>query len=388
MDSLSYLLLAAQWLSPVCIGLAMMGCLYALAAASLARRFAARSLPPPAITPAVTILKPLHGTEPGLRGNLASLCRQDYGGSVEIVFGVQDADDAAITDVEALIRDFPNADIRLVIDPHEYGANRKISNLINMSRKIRHEIVVLADSDISVEPGYLQGLIALLDQPGVGAVSCLYSGRPMGGPWAELSAMAIDQHFLPGVIVGLALDRARPCFGSTIALRRETLDRIGGFVPFADKLADDHALGMAVNRIGLVVAFPPFLVGPSCSERRLSDLIRHELRWARTIASIDPSGFIGSGATHALPFALLGVVTGGFNTVTLGLLAAALACRAILQIQITWVFSLPPPRLWLGPVRDLLSFAVYAASFFSGRVEWRGRCYDVTTGGDMRAGGG
>src|SRR6266508_3613488 len=114
----------------------MVGCLYALAAASLARRFAAR--PPPArlTTPSVTILKPLRGAEPGLRANLATFCRQDYGGSVEIIFGVQDADDAAITDVEALIREFPHADIRLVIDPREYGANRKISNLINMSRNI------------------------------------------------------------------------------------------------------------------------------------------------------------------------------------------------------------------------------------------------------------
>src|SRR5205814_1549928 len=118
----------------------------------------------------------------------------------------------------ALISRFPTADIRLVIDPHNHGGNHKVSNLIIMSQTMRHDIVVLADSDICVEPGYLRSLIALLEQPGTGAVSCAYGGRPVGSLWSELAAMAIDQHFLPGVIVGLAVGRARPCFGSTFAL--------------------------------------------------------------------------------------------------------------------------------------------------------------------------
>jgi ceramide glucosyltransferase len=384
-NTISPSLFAAQWLSPTCIGLAIAGCLYALAATWLVRRFAARRPPEHSTTPGVTILKPLRGAEPDLRANLATFCRQNYGGPTEIVFGVQDPDDAAIGDVQALIREFPDADIRLVIDPREHGANRKISNLINMSQEIKHEVVVLADSDIRVEPGYLRGLIAALEQPGVGAVSCLYCGRPAGGLWSQLAAMAIDQHFLPGVIVGLALGRAQPCFGSTIALRRQTLNRIGGFAPLADRLADDHALGMAVRRIGLTVTIGHFLVRHTCSEHRLTELVRHELRWARTIAVIDPAGYAGSCVTHALPLALLGTLFGGINILNLSFIAAALACRALLQIEVARAFGLARAGLLLGPVRDLMSFAIYAASILPGSVEWRGARYDIATDGDMRA---
>jgi len=197
--------------------------------------------------------------------------------------------------------------------------------------------------------------------------------------------MAIDQHFLPGIIVGLALGRAQPCFGSTIALRRETLNDIGGFAPLANKLADDHVLGMAVRRTGLTVTIPSFVVSHTCSQDRPSELIRHELRWARTIASIDPAGFAGSGVTHALPFALLAVLFGRLNTLTFGAVAAALACRALLQIEVARAFGLAPARLALGPVRDLISFVIYVASFFPGRIEWRDDRYGIVSDGNMTA---
>jgi ceramide glucosyltransferase len=196
--------------------------------------------------------------------------------------------------------------------------------------------------------------------------------------------MEIDHRFLPGVVVGLALGRARPCFGSTIALRRETLDRVGGFAVLADKLADDYALGTAIRRAGLIVTIPPSLLRHTCSEHRLSELVAREIRWARTIASVDPWGFAGSVITHPLPLALLGPLFGGVNSLTLGLIPAALVCRALLQIEMTRTFGLARARLWLGPVRDILSFAIYVASFFPGRIEWRGARFEIMPDGDMK----
>jgi len=243
--------------------------------------------------------------------------------------------------------------------------------------------VILSDSDISVGPDYLRSIVPELDEPGVGLVTCTYRGEPAFGTWGRLSADAVNHHFLPGVLVGLELGRARPCFGSTIALRGETLAAIGGFEAFAEQLADDYAMGEAVRAAGLRVAISPYVVTHLCTERSALDLIRHELRWARTIRLVEPVGFAGSVVTHALPFAVLGAMLDGFAAMSLVIVAAALACRLILQVQIDRAFALPGDRRWLGPVRDMLSFAVFVVSYFGRVVSWRGSRYDVRADGTL-----
>jgi ceramide glucosyltransferase len=144
----------------------------------------------------------------------------------------------------------------------------------------------------------------------VGLVTCLYRGEAHGGLWARLAAMAIDYRFLPDVLVGLALGLARPCFGSTIALRRETLRAIGGFDAFVEQLADDYAIGAAVRAAGLTVAIPPLIVRHGFSERTAFELLRHELRWARTLRAASPAGYAGLAITHPLPCALSWAILG------------------------------------------------------------------------------
>ena len=202
--------------------------------------------------------------------------------------------------------DIPGHDLQLVVNGAAHGGNRKVSNLINMGQVARHPLIVLADSDIAVDPNYLRTLAVALAQPGAGAVTCLYRGAPNGGFWSRLSVMAVDDHFLPSAILGLALGLARPCLGATIALSRETLSRIGGFEAVANQLADDYAIGKAVRQAGLRIVLPPLLVAHSFQEKSLSEVVQHELRWARTIFTVDPVGYIGSGFTHALPLSLMG----------------------------------------------------------------------------------
>jgi ceramide glucosyltransferase len=238
--------------------IAVIGCIYLIVGAVLVGRFGrrrfprSRSLGQPFATPAITVLKPLHGDEPGLDENLLTFCRQVYPGPIQVVCGVADPTDAAIAVVRRLHNSLPGRDFDLVVNSVLRGRNRKVSNLTNMEPSIRHPVVVLADSDIRVHPDYLAHLVAALEQPGVGAVTCLYYGDALGGFWSKLLALDINSHFLPNVIVGIALDLTRPCFGSTIALRRETLVTIGGFKTFADYLADDYAIGLAVR--GLTAA--------------------------------------------------------------------------------------------------------------------------------------
>ena len=230
------------WL--ICTCLAIIGCMYCVFAAAQLRRFFAD--PPAGISvdgPSLSLLKPLCGAEPGLEANLASFCNQDYPGPVQIVFGLQDSADPAASLAKRLIAEFPQRDIDLTIDARSYGANRKISNVINSFSRSSGEIVVLSDSDIRVGQAYLRQITAALQVSGVGLVTCLYRGLPVAGAWSRLAAAEIDHRFLPSVLVGLRLGLAKPCFGSTIALSAETLRRIGGFEAFADQLADDYAVG-------------------------------------------------------------------------------------------------------------------------------------------------
>jgi ceramide glucosyltransferase len=209
------------------LALAVPGILYALFAAVQVRRFGRIGVANPDSRPSVTVLKPLYGNEPGLAQNLMSFCTQPYAGDMQIVCGVQDPADGAIPAVETVRAAGPRVAPELVVDSTRHGANLKVGNLINMSRRSRHEIIVLADSDMRVPPAYLDAVIATLLAPGTGAVTCLYQGLTLpeqteGRLWSRLAALQIDLHFLPSVLVGVGLGLARPCFGSTIALRRQT----------------------------------------------------------------------------------------------------------------------------------------------------------------------
>ena len=373
------------WSSVTASLIAVAGCGFLIAATILVARAAGSPARPHALAmPAVTVLKPLHGDEPGLRDNLGSFCNQDYPGPIQVVFGVQDPGDGAVAVVEHLQKTQAGRDLDLVIETKVHGLNRKVSNLVNMAPRIRHDVVVLADSDMRVGPDYLSGVTAALDEPGIGAVTCLYYGVPVAGMWSSLSALAINAHFLPGVVFGSALGLARPCFGSTLALRRQTLGEIGGFIAFADCLADDYAMGAALRARGHTISIPSFAIAHMCTEASASDFWRHELRWARTIKSIDPLGYAGSIAAHPLPWALIAALLGAGSPAFLPAIAIALAsigCRVALLRQVETAYALPSQAYWLVPARDLLSFILFVVSFFGRDVSWKGHRYRMVAGG-------
>jgi ceramide glucosyltransferase len=375
---------ATDWLSIFCLAASLFGSICALGGAWAARWFVRRPASAvPTTWPDVSILKPLSGAEAQLAQNIETYFHQDYPGAVQFVFGVQDPDDGAIPVIRALIERYPGLDLELVVNGATHGSNRKVSNLINMGQVARHPLIVLADSDVAVDPDYLRTLAGALAEPGVGVVTCLYRGLSNGGFWSRLSAMGIHDHFLPGAAVGLALDLARPCLGQTIALSRETLARIGGLEAVANELADDYAIGKAARLAGFRVVLPSMLVAHSFEETSLIEVVRHELRWARTIFAVDPLGHLGSGVTHALPLALIGAALRGFDAFGLAVVLAALASRLFLKFRLTREFDLPNPNYSLTFARDILSFAVYFASFWSARVSWRGRDFIVRRDGTM-----
>ncbi len=374
-------------LSVVAVFASFVGCGYLFIATLLNGRFS-RGTPPPAdaTMPSVTILKPLHGAEPGLLENLISFCTQNYSGAVQIVLGVQDPADAAIDVVEQLRAEVPMARIDLVIDETMHGLNHKVSNLINMWRRAEHEIVVVADSDMRADADYLSRVVAALAEDGVGAVTCLYHGLAGAGRWARLSELGINAHFLPNVVAGVGLGLAAPCFGSTIALERKTLNEIGGFAGVANCLADDYAIGAALRARGYKISISPMTIGHVCAEMTARELWHHEVRWARTIRTVDPVGYAGSIVTHAFPLALIAALAGVAAdfigpAIALGLSLASFGCRMALLRQVEQAFGLPPQSYWLLPLRDLLSFAVFVASFCGQSASWKGRRYRFVSGG-------
>jgi ceramide glucosyltransferase len=347
-------------------------------------RFGRRVGPPPSVRPPVTILKPLCGDEPELYENLRSFSVQAYP-SVQVVFGLRDADDPARAVVERLIADLPGADLVLVVDDRLHGTNYKISNVINMMAAARHDLLVLADSDMRVAPDYLDQIVAPLADPGVGLVTCLYVGEPARpGLWSNLGTLFINHGFLPAVLVGQLTGGRQDCFGASAALRRSVLERFGGFAALRNRLADDHALGQAVRGLGLRVALAHHLVTDRVAEAGPTKLLRRELRWARTIRSITPFGFAGSAIiTHPLPLALLAATLEGFSAPAVAALASVLVCRLVATRLVDRALASPLLPLELVPVRDVLSFAVLIASLWSSRVEWRGRWYRILADGNL-----
>jgi ceramide glucosyltransferase len=356
---------------------------YTLLACGLIGRFFARPAPPPTGFPAVTIVKPVRGNERALLRNLVSFCRQDYPGPVQYLFGANDAQDPALQAIGELRRLHPGAHITVVTDSRLHGSNRKVSNIINMLPQAQHDVLVFADSDVGVAPDYLRSLMGELEQPGVGLVTCLYRGQPDPGFWPRLSAIATDCQFLPNAVVGLGLGLARPCFGQTIALRRSTLAAIGGFAPLVNYLAEDHAIGEAVRATGAKVIVPPFAISHACVESSLAQLFTHELRWSRTIRSVDPAGHFGSALAQPLPLAALAIVASGGARWSWLLALAALAARLALKLRTEHVLRQPHRDPWLLPAWDLVSLAVFLASFLSKRVTWRGVRFDVDAKGDL-----
>jgi ceramide glucosyltransferase len=367
----------AELLVDICVAGAALGSFYHLTAIILVLRFPRARKVPPAPFPAVTILLPLHGNEPGLFGRIASLCRQDYPGRVDVICGVQQENDPAIPVVRRL-QATGRPEIELNIDGCEHGSNRKISNLINMLPAASQDVVVISDSDIGVDPHYVASLIAELQEPGVGAVTCAYHGIPAGGIWAQLSAMSINLQFLPNVIAAVSLNAAHPCLGATIALNREALAQIGGFRRFADELADDYAIGSAVRALGRKVVVSRFTVGHVCFERDFRALWGRQLRAARTIQAIDPVGYAGTIFMHPLALSVVAAILGVSGSFLL--ISAALICRLALCWAIERAIALPRHRYALIPVQDAIAFAIFLTSFFGREVEWRGKTYTVADG--------
>lgn len=366
------------------------GLVQAVAGYFAVRRFAAAPyLPPAAFRPPVTVLKPLHGDEPMLEDALASICEQEYG-EYQIVFGVQSLTDQALPVLERLRRQFPHRDIAVVVNSTSHGSNRKIANLINMFPMAKHDVLVIADSDVHCASDYLDRIVDALGAPGTGMATMLYGGIAASPTLAgALGASWINHSVVPGVLMARGLGR-QDCLGATMALRRETLNAIGGLPALMNHLADDNVLGKLIHGLGLEIRMADSATATTVPETSLGALFRHELRWARTVLAVAPIGYAMSLIQFVLFWGALTVVLSGGAAWAVELFMASWVIRAGAAVGVDHRLGLVKSGLataapiWLLPLRDLMSMIIMLASYGSDRVEWRGQI--MTTGRVTRNG--
>jgi ceramide glucosyltransferase len=348
-------------------------------------RYARRAAPPPGPMPPITVLKPLHGDEPLLEMALASLCEQDYPPGFQVVFGVSDATDTAIPVVRALQARYPDSWLDLVVGPTDHGTNPKVGNLINMMSVAKHDVLVIADSDVHARPDYLRNLAAVLTAPGVGLVTTLYIGLPAFSALpAQLGAMQITYGFLPGALLGRVFGRG-DCLGATMCLTRQTLIEVGGFAALKDHLADDNVLGQLVLATGRDVVLADTVVATTVPECAFPALWRHELRWARTIRALTRTAFAAAVLQYPLFFATLTIIASPGTLWSWSLFLLVWGLRALAAAGIDRALA---PKLgglafrgalWLLPLRDLLSAIEWMVSHVGRRVDWRGETLEADT---------
>lgn len=332
--------------------------------------------------PPVSVLRPLKGTDPEMYASFRSHCLQNYP-AYEIIFGVSEPDDPAIAEVDRLKREFPDRNIQLVFCDKQLGANVKVSNLVQMFPAARHEHIVVNDSDIRVPPDYLQDVIALLANPTVGLTTCLYRAAPAPTLSSKLEALGISTDFAPGVLVARQLQGIRFGLGSTLAFRRQTLGEIGGFESLLDYLADDYELGKRIASKNFKVELSPCVVETHLPAYNFRDLLRHQIRWARTIRDSRPGGYLGLIFTFGLAWALLALIASGGALWAWALLATTAVARGAVAVMVGRTVlqdTAVLPNLWLVPLRDLIGVAIWFASFAGHQVAWRGDFFVLKKG--------
>ena len=341
-----------------------------------------RAVRPPELRTAVpiSVLKPLAGLDDGLEGNLRTFFEQSYP-RFEILFAVRSPDDAAIAVVERLRTRYPSVPARLLVVGEPPYPNAKVYSLDRMLAAAEHDLLVMADSDIRATPDMLSTIAAEFQDERLGLATCPYRAVPGRSLWSTLEAIGLNTEFIGGVLVARMLDGMKFALGPTIAARRRTLARIGGFDAVKDYLAEDFVMGKLAAERGDGVILSSYVIEHAIGAQPFAANMRHRLRWNRSTRRSRPWGYTGQVFTNPLPPALL--------------LCAVkpewwpvLAVTALVRAAAGWATAghvLRDPltrRLWwLTPLQDIASFLVWVAGFFGNTIVWRGRKYHLLSDG-------
>ncbi len=354
------------------------GAYQALALVAAVRHLRRRE-PEPLRFPGVSILKPVRGLDPHFYEAIRSHAVQDYP-EFEILFGLSDPADPARKEIERLQAEFPERRIRIVHSETKMP-NGKVGVLIDLAAEASHPLLLAGDSDVRVPAEYLKRLVAPLEVPGVGVVTCLYGALSDDGA-GRWEALGIASDFAPGVLVAPYMGVRDFALGSTLLLRASDLRRIGGFESVADYLADDYQLARRIAQLGLRVVLSTVAVDTWLQGRSWSEVWQHQVRWARTVRVSRPAGYAGLPVTQATLWSLLAGLAGMWWA-AVPLLALRLAVGLVVGVGVL-KSRIVARRFYLIPLRDLWGLAVWVCGLFGDTVVWRGRRLRLTRDGRIR----
>lgn len=346
----------------------------------------------PGFTPPLSLIKPLHGMEPGLEAWLESFYRQDYP-EYEILFAAREASDAGLAVARQVAARHPEIPSKLIVTGGQPDyINAKVASLEWMEREAAHEILVVSDSDVRVSPEYLRAVAMPFADQSVGGMCCLYRGvAAEGGLWARLEAVGMSVEMSAGVLVARRMEGMQFVLGPTMAFRRATVRKMGGFAVAAEYCADDFIYGQKTHRQGERVVLSHHAIDHMVINSAFLDSMKHQVRWMKSTRFSRPKGHFGTSLTFSMPFGLLGLAAGlclGHLWLALGLLAWAVVTRWAIAFAVGGVVV--GDRSWFGllalyPLRDLMGFGFWAASYCGRRILWRGRVFELLAGGKMQA---
>lgn len=363
--------------SAVFLGLALLGVIRFQSDA----RKQLQSVPDDAHLPPVSVLKPVHGLEARLKENIESFFQQDYP-DYEILFAADEANDAALEVVREVCGRYPHIRSRVLVTGTPWP-NPVVHSFHCLAEAAAHDILVTTDSDVEVGPRYLREIVPPLMDPQVGMVTCVYRGKNAAGFFSGLTAIGMSVEMTAGVLVANLLEGMKFGLGPTTVLRKDSLASIGGYAALKDYIAYDFAIGNLIEKAGYRVVLSGHIIDHVVNQKSFRHMWQNQLRWAQTTRYSRPKGHFGSGLIFAMPYGLLGFLAAGF----LGhwgmgalLLGAALLNRLAEAWLVGWMVVRDPQirrAPWLYPLRDLLGFLVWFASYLKLRYVWRDSRFEL-----------
>ena len=342
-----------------------------------------------AFTPPVSLLKPVHGAEAGLEKHLATFFEQDYP-EYEILFCARQLDDAGLQAARRVAAHYPHIPVQFLASGEPTVTNAKLLSLELMAERSRYRFLIISDSDVRVEGNYVRDVVAPFEDAAVGAVTCLYRGDAAeGGVWSQIEAAAMSIEMSAGVLVAEMLEGMKFTLGPTMAIRRDCLEEIGGFLPMGDYCSDDFLLGNQVAALGHRVVLSEYVIDHVVLHESFWPSMRHQARWMKSTRFSRPKGHLGSALTFSVPFGVIAALAAFalhrpsvavaamlWSIGSRMLLAATFSQRVICE-ESAWQSVL------LYPIRDLLAICFWAASYSSRRIFWRNEIFLLESGGRM-----
>ena len=363
--------------STVFLGLALRGVIKFRADA----RRQLRSVPDDALLPPVSVLKPVHGLEARLKENIESFFRQDYP-DYEILFAADEADDAALDVVREVCARYPHIRSRVLVTGTPWP-NPVVYPFHCLAEAAAHDILVTTDSDVEVGPRYLREIVPPLLDPQVGMVTCVYRGKNVAGFFSGLTAIGMSVEMTAGVLVANLLEGMKFGLGPTTVVRKDSLAGIGGYTALKDYIAYDFAIGNLMAKAGYRVVLSAHVIDHVVNQKSLRRMWQNQLRWAQTTRYSRPKGHFGSGLIFAMPYGIVGLVAAGLlGHWGVGFLAlgAAVLNRLAEAWLVGWTVVRDPQirrAPWLYPLRDLVGFVVWFASYLNLRYVWRDSRFEL-----------